>query len=103
MKVKPLPISKITVRKSFEIPELVILTINGMLKDHWDGQQAVLHTKDILKNVSLIFNKPENEVLQSHWLDIEPHYRKAGYNVEYFKPPFGQVGNAFFKFSKPND
>ena len=101
MKVKPLPISKITVRKSFEIPELLIVIVNSMLKQQWDGQQAILFKNDILKKLTAVFDKSEREILQSHWLDIEPHYRKAGYDVEYYRPPYGQVGKAYFKFSKP--
>lgn len=97
-KVQPLPADQIDSSKPYEIPELVIVLINNMLREVWDNGSAILFTKDIMQKLKLVFNKTEQEILQMHWLDIEPIYRKAGYNVEYIKPAYGEQGDSYFKF-----
>lgn len=97
-KVQPLPANQINSSKPYEIPELVIVLVNNMLKEAWDRGSAILHTKDIMQKLKLAFDKTEKEILEMHWLDIEPIYRKAGYNVEYVKPAYGEQGEPYFKF-----
>jgi hypothetical protein len=43
--------------------------------------------------------RPRQQVIfDNHWLDIEDHYRKAGWKVTYDKPSYYEDYDAFFKF-----
>ena len=39
-----------------------------------------------------------NEILANNWLDIEAHYREAGWIVVYDKPSYSQTYQAYFTF-----
>lgn len=97
---KPISINDLT-KKNYEIPDLVIVIVDSMLKDRWQNNSAILFISDIIKSIQVVCNKTESEILNKHWLDIEPIYRQAGYDVEYHKPEINSIDKAYFKFSKP--
>lgn len=39
-----------------------------------------------------------NQLIKEKWLDIEDHYRKAGWKVTYDKPAYCENYDAYFKF-----
>lgn len=94
------PISPSDVKKF--IPDFIIETVNKLIVEKWDGDEAVILQDDIMDIVSS--NDPDNdkpsrqEVFDKGWLDFEPLYRERGWSVEYDKPGFNESYKAKFIF-----
>lgn len=92
------PISPIEAKKRQQssIPEVVFEIFNELLAsgERYISQSTVVQ---LLKERM----KPEeyDQVFKRGWLDIEPHYRKKGWKVEYDKPGYCETYEASWSFS----
>ena len=86
------------------IPDFVIKTVNKLITEKWNGKEAIIIQNDIIDEI--LNNYPDEDkpsrytIFESHWLDFEPLYRKAGWNVTYRKPAFDENFKSYFKFTK---
>lgn len=85
--------------KALEIPSLIVMIVNKMIDEFWDGHQSRVWQSDILVRIAKLAGFDKETVVRNRWLDIEPMYREAGYNVKYVKPPHGEKGDAYFEFT----
>lgn len=83
--------------KSTAIPPIVFEVFNALISDRAKlggfslGQKVV---EKALKDAGVDLG----EALDKGWLDIEPHYRKAGWDVDYDKPAYCEAYEASWSF-----
>lgn len=100
-----MPIAPITPDEAdagVDIPDFVIEVFNQLIKEKWDGTQAIVLQ---VGAVSLILERAcgqvqRSEVFDKGWLNVEGQYRRAGWSVTYEKPAFNENGHAFFTFHR---
>lgn len=99
-KVKPISPDE-AMKKSF-IPDGVFEIVNDLLEKDVDSKGNATITKDeIVKQIiKKELAKSETEIQNKHWLDIEPHYRAAGWEVEFDKPAYCEDYPSKFIFTK---
>jgi hypothetical protein len=101
-KVKPISTHEV----SHEIPDCIIEAVNILINKKWDGYSVTIYQDEILDIVSVENPGPDydgdkllrKEIFDNHWLDIEPLYRKQGWDVEYDKPGYNESYRAYFIF-----
>lgn len=98
--VKPITPQEVT----REIPDFVINTVNNLIQQKWDGREAVIKQNEIMVIISS--NDADDprptrkEVYDHNWLDFEKLYEKVGWECKYFKPPYYESWDPYFKFKK---
>ena len=90
------------------IPEWVIKGANECIQKHYHNLHKESHfTQDALIDYILKYKPNEgidrNTLFNNHWLDIEPIYRIAGWEVEYDKPAYCEDYPANFTFKIPKE
>lgn len=85
-------------KQALQIPGVVIIAVNKLINENWDGHQAKVWQGDILVQLSRLTGIDKETVLRNGWLNIEPLYRNVGYEVNYVAPPMGTKGDAYFEF-----
>ena len=96
--IKPItPDETRAIRKG--IPDFIFEAINSLIiKNVSAGGVARVLQNDIL---NLIQDKMTREsVFSNKYLDIEDHYRDAGWKVKYDKPAYNETYEAYFVFSR---
>ena|SRR5258706_447572 len=89
-------------RKS--IPDFVINIFNNLILTNFKDSAVI--TQDEV--INYIMAAPEfsgftrNDIFDKGWLDIESHFRDAGWEVKYDKPGYNEIYAARFYF-KPKD
>ncbi len=96
----PGPIKPKDVAKRKHIPEAVFEVFNDFISRKWDGHKAVIEQETVASAVAAALGCAKHEVYDSHYLDIEDAYRKAGWKVEYDKPGYNETYPATFTFRK---
>lgn len=84
------------------IPEVVIDVVNHLLARKFDGASATLSQKEI-EEMIMQRMPPEFKritMFEQNWLDFEPVYREAGWDVVYDKPGYNESYNASFVFTR---
>ena len=100
MSVQPISPSKV----HHKIPDAIIEAVNKLIQQKWSGKSAVIKQEEILAIVS---SEDPNDarpsvqtIFDRHYLDFEPLYRDAGWNVEYHKPDYTESFKPYFVFTK---
>jgi len=72
--------------------------VNELIKRKLKGRTAVLEQCDI---VSALVKRglKRHEIFDQELLDFEPHYRKAGWEVDYDKPGYNESYEPTFTFT----
>ena len=102
-KIKPITIEEVENEFVEAIPDAIIKAVNSLIVKRWEPlkHKAVITQDEILKEVIILDETlTHRKIFDNHWLDIEPIYRKEGWNVEYHKPPYYETWDAYFVFSK---
>ncbi len=102
-KIKPITIDEVEKQFVEAIPDIIIKVVNNLIVKHWEplNHKAVVKQNEILDEVIVLDETlTHSKIFDNHWLDIEPIYRKIGWNVVYNKPPYYEDWEAYFVFSK---
>lgn len=94
-----------------EIPDWVIEGANNCIRKHWVelNQESRFLQEELIEEIWKIFNKKigtadykawKDKLFENHYLDIEPIYRKAGWNVVYDSPAYCENYKPNFTFRK---
>lgn len=106
MSGKPIRPSEVSKLKQKAVPPEVFDAFNEMIAENWDGSSANFTQKDVVAKIVAMVPKVGGErvsvstIYDRHWLDVEGHYRKAGWVVDYDKPGYNEIYEANFTFSK---
>ncbi|MBP9819782.1 hypothetical protein KBC79_03510 [Candidatus Woesebacteria bacterium] len=80
-----------------------VFNVFNMLINQNQGSNGRAHVKQnevVAELVKLGFN--EAEIFAKRWLDVEPLYRKAGWDVSYDKPGWDESYEPYFIFKPKN-
>ena len=100
-KIKPISPNKI----EQYIPDFVIQAANECIQYHYKAATKSSHftqnelIKYILKHISKDKDITRDTLFRNNWLDIEPIYRKQGWEVEYDQPGYCESYAANFTFT----
>lgn len=92
------PIRPDEVRKT--VPAHVIEAFNDLITRQWDGDEAVIYQDDAVSEIVKRMCIQRTEVFEMGYLNVEPIYRAAGWDVTYDKPGYSESGRAYFTFRK---
>ncbi len=88
-------------KKNASFPDEIIDAFNELIAQDFDGFSATVYQKDV---VALIKKKLKIEssdvIFKKKWLDVEPIFRKAGWEVDFDKPGYNESYEPCFKFSR---
>ena len=90
--IKPSEVSK-------QIPEQVFDAFNHFIYQNHDGTHSVVKQEEVVQML-VSSGMDRNEIFSKRMLDIEGHYKKAGWDVSYEKPGYNESGEAYFTFKK---
>ncbi len=99
--VKPITPDQVVSIKQNQLPPEVIHAFNEVIGEKWNGRSSHfsqdLVVKRIVKKMQL---KDRTTIFENHWLDVEPIFQDAGWEVEYDKPGWNETGEATWTFTK---
>lgn len=82
-----------------QIPEQVFDAFNHFITQNFDGTQSVVRQDDVVEMLTKA-GMDRGDIFNKHLLDVEAHYKKAGWVVSYEKPGYNEPGDAYFTFKK---
>ena len=97
MSVKPITSDEVVTAKGEIMPDFVKEIINDLIVKNWKVNRACVYQKDI---VAKLRDADSRDPFAEGWLDFEPIYQEAGWNVEYDKPGWDETYDAHFIFTK---
>jgi hypothetical protein len=102
---KPISPKEVQSVKDTTIPDEIIEVFNALIIKNWNGHAAHF-TQDEAMDESLKTLKVNGKditrsmIFEYRWLDVEPMFRKQGWNVKFDKPAYNETYDANFTFSK---
>jgi len=100
------PVQPITKQQAQEqkasriFPDFVIQAFNECIAESQVKNSGVVMQKDVLKRIMKLGNiRKSQKVFDEHWLDVEDHYRKAGWKVSFDQPGYNESYEASYTFS----
>lgn len=80
-------------------PAFVIEAFNNMItRTHVNGR-AQFTQKAVVEEIQRLVQVSKEDIYKSGWLNVEPHFRSAGWNVVFDKPGYNESYDAYFVFS----
>jgi len=97
---RPIRPNEVVKRRESTIPDAVFDSFNELIFKHWNGSSATVKQNVVVAMIASALQIDRQEVFDNHYLDIEPHYTKAGWDVKYDKPAYNETYEATFEFRK---
>lgn len=86
------------------IPEKVFDAFNELIAQHWNGRDATFKKNDVVDLILAKYAESEsvtmNSIYGNNWLDVEPIYREAGWDVVYDRPGYNESYDAKYIFKR---
>lgn len=100
--VEPIKPDEVSVPKP-EIPDFVITAFNNLIKSKWNGKEAVILLREAVNEIMKLMPKEckRSDIFDNHWLDVEDLFLAAGWDVIFYKRPYYDSEDDYFKFCKP--
>lgn len=98
-RVGPIQANEMKQRKADAIPSAVYEAINQLILKNFYRDSATVYQKDIVR-ILKEQGIASSTLFDNHWLDVEPYYEEAGWEVEYDKPGYNESYDAYFVFRK---
>lgn len=84
--------------KNREFPDFVIQAFNECIVESKLKNSTTVKQDDVMTKIVAASGKSRNQIFELHWLDVEDHYRAAGWIVTYDKPAYNESYAAYFTF-----
>ena len=97
---RPITPDEIVTVKTASIPGAVFKVFNQAIATAWNGSSATISQEKIAQKIASELKISLAEVYSAHYLDVEPSYREAGWEVAYDKPGYNESYPPTFTFSK---
>lgn len=96
--VKPITFEEVYDAKCQGIPNEIVLVVNKLIKENFNtsDNSSKVYQDDILNEITI----EKERVYRNHWLDIEPLYESAGWDVSYYHSACWESFPSYFVFSK---
>ena len=80
------------------IPDYVFEAFNKLIKANFKSNDSSIVTREqVMTEILCETTMTDDFVASNGWLNIEPHYREAGWEVKYESP---DCGKSYFVFKK---
>ena len=96
--VTPIRPDQVEGRKQAAIPVELIAAVNDLIVKNWDGHQARVLAKDVVAAVADTYTA--KELYANRWMDFEPTFREAGWEVKYDQPGYNETYDASYQFTR---
>jgi hypothetical protein len=93
-RVSPITPTEAFVKKTKGIPDAVITVFNELISENLRGMSSVVLQEDVLVRLADNFGITSEDVHFNLWLDVEPLFEDAGWEVVYDKPGYGDCGGS---------
>ncbi len=80
------------------IPDEVIEVWNDIIVIKMRGSSARIQQSEIVDAILNRIEVKRQDIFDNGWLDIEPLYRAAGWQVKYDRPGYNENYEAYFEF-----
>ena len=98
--INPIKPSDVVSAKIATMPEFVIESFNFLIAKNFDGSSSRVIQDDVVKLIEIAIEcDGDEQEFDNHWLDIEPIYKQAGWEVVYDKPGYNESYRAYFVFN----
>ncbi len=98
--MKPITKEEATIQLDNRVfPDFVIQAFNECISESQIKRTKVVTQENVIDRIIKLGNVTKKDVFENHWLDVEEHYRKAGWKVRYDRPGFNEDYKAYFEFS----
>ena len=106
--IRPFTPDEVLANKREVIPAFVIEAVNTLLTKRFSGTSCTIRQKELIELAEKIGMDqgtiPDWATRQTffdeHWLDFEPIFKAAGWNVVYDKPGWDETYEPFWKFER---
>jgi hypothetical protein len=98
MNVNPFTPADAQADKINNIPDAIIEIVNSILSKKYSNRIVILQS-DIINEALATHRISREDIFENGWMDFEPLYRNAGWNVEYAKPEFNKQFEPYFVFT----
>jgi len=85
--------------KNREFPAFVIQAFNECIEEAKINHSSDVMQNDVIERIMKLSDSTRNQIFENHWLDIEDTFRKAGWQVSYYKPNYNESEPAYFTFT----
>lgn len=99
--VKPITPEEVSAQKMLKMPPAVIEAFNELISENYRNGRATIKLDDAYDRVGSM-GVNVNDAERFGWMDVEPIYRDAGWNVTFEKSGFNEPGPSFYVFRKPS-
>lgn len=96
--VQPIRPDQVTEAKLHQVPDVVLEVFNDLIAERGAGKSVFKVYQDEIVARLEARDLKRRDIFASHWLDVEPIYRDAGWKVTYDKPGYNETGRAYFEF-----
>ena len=97
-KVKPITPKEIEAYR--QIPDEIFVAVNSLIAEKFNGNYATVKVNEIIARLDLQKMGTNRNTVITKYLNIENHYRNAGWEVEYDQPSYGDDDfESYFKFT----
>lgn len=82
------------------IPPEVIEAFNELIQEKFRSGRAVIGQEEVIRRILSKFegHTQRQDIFKYHWLDVEPVFQAAGWQVYYDKPGFNESYEPTFSF-----
>lgn len=98
--IKPVTPDEIAETKRLIFPNGIIEIFNELIAAHYDGLSSIVLQNEAVCLIEDRFGYSRAEIYNKDYLNIEPLYEAAGWNVEYDKPAYNESYPAKYIFKK---
>jgi hypothetical protein len=98
--MKPITPAIAAKTKQSKIPDVVIEAFNTLIAKEFDGNQARILQKDVVKEICKNSSYHAQDIYDNGYLDVEDTFRKASWKVVYDKPGYCESYEANFTFTR---
>ena len=105
--IKPLNVNEVgtqkklyNLQKANKIPKEIIKIFNDLILEDFTGTHAKVMQEAVIKKIIEVLGAKREEIFANHWLDVEPLFEEAGWEVTYDKPAYCETYEPSWEFSK---
>ena len=95
----PITPAEVIEKRITNFPPEIIEIVNNLIVETFDGRSAVVRAKNVLAAIKKDFSKVHSDkIYDAGWMDFEPIFIKAGWDVKYESPDRDESYEAFYQF-----
>ena len=99
MNVVPITPAEAAKKKISRLPAQVIEAFNELLAENYNKSGITISQDIVVTRIQSKMDISREDIFSNKFLDVEPLYRKYGWDVTYDKPGYNELYTAFYVFT----